>query len=42
MSNGMDHQDWIESFESEEDRESFYQWLATLDLEQKELEEVAE
>lgn len=36
----IDHQDWVESFESEEDRESFDHWLA--EVEQQEMEEVAE
>ena len=35
----IDHQDWLESFESAEDRESFDQWLGELDVEQQEREE---
>ncbi len=35
----MDFQDWKESFDSKEDEESFRQWLAEIEVEQRDMEE---
>lgn len=35
----MDHQDWVESFDSEEDRESFDHWLQELEQQELAMEE---